>query len=179
MPKKQSNTKPLLHFRRKELKYLVPNRMVPVFLQRIEPYTQPDSYLIQEDTGRIEYPVTSLYFDSIDLQSVREKESGLLSRRKIRLRTYHKEFSERRPCFLESKRRHDVVVSKDRLSLAVGHLDPTIPLSSLLDHLLARVDASEEVYHEAFGPIYAATFSGERPRTSTRPKSRTRRRHCS
>lgn len=146
--KNQRRSSPL-HFRRIELKFLIPDRIIPSFIDRIAPYTQPDPFLVEEGRGRIEYPVTSLYFDSFDLHSLYEKEAGLLSRRKVRLRTYEEEFSADAYSFIEIKRRHDFVVSKDRLSLSVGDLHSALPMSGLLDHLLAQVEASEEVTHEA------------------------------
>lgn len=138
-----------LHFRRMELKYILPERQVRRFIDRIAPYTQPDPFLIQEGKGRTVYPVTSLYFDSVDYQSLREKDAGLLARRKLRLRTYEEKFSETLVAFLEIKRRYDFVVSKDRLSLSVGHLNGIDPMGHLLGHLLSRVEASEEVAAEA------------------------------
>ena len=81
-----------LHFRRLELKYILPDRCIQPFLDSIAPYTQPDPYLVAESQGRSSYPVTSLYFDSMDLQSYQDKEAGLLSRWKVRLRTYDEQF---------------------------------------------------------------------------------------
>lgn len=138
-----------LHFRRLETKYLVPERLVGRFLDRIAPYVEGDPYLKAEGKGRTHYPVLSLYFDSLDLQSLREKDAGLLSRRKLRLRTYEEGFSEKKPCFLEIKRRHDFIVSKDRLSLSVGHLNGIGQMSHLLGNLLGKVEASEAVTAEA------------------------------
>tara|TARA_Y100000310_G_scaffold315782_1_gene366726 strand:+ start:2281 stop:3048 length:768 start_codon:yes stop_codon:yes gene_type:complete len=138
-----------LHFRRTEFKFVLPDRLIPALIDRIAPYTQPDPFLVEEGKGRTKYPVTSLYFDSADLYSLYEKEAGLLSRRKVRLRTYEEEFSSSSYSFIEIKRRHDCVVSKDRLSLSIGQLDASLPMHGLLDHLLKRVEASEEVTHEA------------------------------
>ena len=147
--RKDSRLASPLHFRRIEVKFLIPDRIIPAFVDRIAPYTQPDPFLVEEGRGRTEYPVSSLYFDSLDLHSLYEKDAGLLSRRKVRLRTYEEIFSENAYAFLEIKRRHDFVVSKDRLSLSVGHLHSALPMSGLLNHLLERVEASEEVTHEA------------------------------
>lgn len=137
-----------LHFRRMEVKYLLPDRLVPAFLERIAPYTEVDPFLVANGRGQTQYPVTSLYFDSIDLHALQEKDAGLLSRRKLRLRTYAEEFSERASCFLEIKRRHDFVVSKDRLALSVGRVghDTT---EDLLSHLLHRIEADAKVTAEA------------------------------
>lgn len=138
-----------LHFRRVELKYCMPDRLVPRFIERLSPYTEIDPFLRNEGLAHTNYPVTSLYFDSVDLDAMEEKDAGLLSRRKVRLRTYTREFSERHPCFLEIKRRHDFIVSKDRLSLSVGHLKADLSMSDLLDHVLKKVEAREEVTAEA------------------------------
>ena len=146
--RKQQRETPL-HFRRIELKYVLPTRHVRRFIERIWPYMQPDPYLVSEGTGRTRYPVLSLYFDSMDLHSLYEKDAGMLSRRKLRLRTYASEFSETTASFLEIKRRHDFVVSKDRLSLSVGHLSKKHPMPHLLGHILQRVEAKEEVTAEA------------------------------
>lgn len=105
-----------LHFRRVELKYRVPDRIIPSFIEAISPYVSLDPYLAGGDS----YPVTSLYFDSLDCKSLYEKDAGLLSRCKVRLRTYAPTFIKGVPCFLEIKRRHDFVVSKDRLVLKDG-----------------------------------------------------------
>ncbi|PIP65749.1 hypothetical protein COU77_04330 [Candidatus Peregrinibacteria bacterium CG10_big_fil_rev_8_21_14_0_10_49_16] len=145
---KQQRQSPL-HFRRIELKYILPTRYVHQFIERVWPYVQVDPYLLSEGKGHTRYPVLSLYFDSADYHSLREKDAGVLSRRKLRLRTYASEFSEDVSSFLEIKRRHDFVVSKDRLSLSVGHLSQKHPMPHLLGHILKRVEAKEEVTAEA------------------------------
>ena len=121
---RRAHPRPPLHFRRIELKYFLPDRFLTHFVERISPYTEVDPYLVREGLGRVSYPVTSLYFDSYDLQAFHEKEDGLFYRRKIRLRAYEDEFAEASPAFLEIKRRLDSVVIKDRLSLPAGSLSP-------------------------------------------------------
>lgn len=148
IPKQTAKLAPL-HFRRMELKYYFPERYVQRFIEAISPYTEPDPWLRLEGVGRTTYPVTSLYFDSYDLQSLREKDAGALARRKLRLRTYDYEFSENTTAFLEIKRRHDFIVSKDRLSLSVGHIKEEERMGRLLGHLMNRVEASEAVTAEA------------------------------
>lgn len=137
-----------LHFRRIELKYMLSDRYIPHFIERIKPYTQPDPFLVEEESGRQSYPVTSLYFDSVDLHSLYEKDAGLLARRKVRLRTYEEFFSADSFAFLEIKRRHDAAVSKDRLSLSIKNLTDKLP-SNLLQQLLQNVEAKQDVTHEA------------------------------
>lgn len=104
-----------LHFRRIELKYVLPARRVQELVDRISPYMEADPFMVAG--GRPSYAVTSLYFDSFDLQSLFAKEAGWLSRRRIRLRAYDDKFVAGSTAFLEVKRRHDFLVSKDRLPL--------------------------------------------------------------
>lgn len=146
---RRTRRRPPLHFQRLELKYFLPERLLRRLLEALAPFTQTDPYLVQEGRGRTSYPVTSLYFDSYDLQSFDEKESGMLFRRKIRLRTYEEEFSESAPCFLEIKRRLDAVVFKDRLSLPAGVLGPSVPMAGLLRYLLAHAREANGTLHEA------------------------------
>jgi len=138
-----------LHFQRIELKYFIPYRQIDHFLERVSRRTDVDPYLVKEGLGRTRYPVTSLYFDSWDLQAWDEKDGGQLFRRKIRLRTYEEAFSEVAPCFLEIKRRLDAVVLKDRIGLPAGVLDPDMPPGRLLRHLLALAKERDATALEA------------------------------
>ncbi|KKW37218.1 MAG: hypothetical protein UY85_C0059G0007 [Candidatus Peribacteria bacterium GW2011_GWB1_54_5] len=58
--RKDSRLASPLHFRRIEVKFLIPDRIIPAFVDRIAPYTQPDPFLVEEGRGRTEYPVSSL-----------------------------------------------------------------------------------------------------------------------
>ncbi len=137
-----------LHFRRIEFKYIVPERFIEEFLDRISPFTDPDPFL--KEAGRSWYPVTSMYFDSFDLQSLFAKEAGYLSRRRIRLRTYDGDFSGDGTAFLEIKRRHDFLISKDRLPLSIGEADDHVSSREFLRSLLRLVrDGPQELVEEA------------------------------
>jgi hypothetical protein len=131
-----------LSFRRIEFKYLVPERLVEEFVDRISPFTDLDPFLVSR--SQTYYPVTSLYFDSFDLQSLFAKEAGWLARRRIRLRTYEYEFSPDAVAFLEIKRRHDFLVSKDRLPLSLGAMDLESSDRELLRMLLRQVRGSNQ-----------------------------------
>lgn len=146
---RRGKARPPLHFRRIELKYFLPERLLPHFIDRISPYTDVDPYLVREGRGRTAYPVTSLYFDSWDLQAFDEKENGQFFRRKIRLRAYENEFATNDPCFLEIKRRLDSVVLKDRISLPIGLITPDVPMSGLMGHLLRNVEKPDRTFEEA------------------------------
>jgi hypothetical protein len=133
-----------LHFRRVELKYIVPERQVTELVDRISPYLEWDPFLVQQ--GRKSYSVSSLYFDSFNLESLFEKEAGWLSRRRIRLRTYDESFTVGTSAFLEIKRRHDFLVSKDRFPVTLDDdvLDTRAP--GMLRRLMA---AARERQHPA------------------------------
>lgn len=141
--------RPPLHFRRLELKYFVPERQFAHLAARLAPYTEVDPYLVRQGTGSVAYPVTSLYFDSHDLQAFEQKAQGDYFRRKIRLRTYQPEFSSSGRSFLEIKRRLDAVVIKDRLALPAGVLQEGISMSRLLRHLLDAADSADPTAVEA------------------------------
>jgi hypothetical protein len=113
---RRQNVTPL-HFRRLEMKYVIPERRVPQFIQAIRPHVELDPFLAR--LGTPSYPVTSMYFDSFDLDSLFAKEAGWLSRRRIRLRTYAESFEPGNTAFFEIKRRHDFLVAKDRLPLTL------------------------------------------------------------
>jgi hypothetical protein len=99
------------------MKYVIPERRVPQFVAMIRPHVAIDPFLAKLD--RPTYPVTSMYFDSFDLESLFAKEAGWLSRRRIRLRAYAEAFEPGATAFFEIKRRHDFLVSKDRLPLTL------------------------------------------------------------
>ncbi len=138
-----------LHFQRIELKYFIPYRQIDHFVDRISRRTDVDPYLMKEGLGRTRYPVTSLYFDSYDLQAWDEKEAGQFFRRKIRLRTYQDEYSTTSPVFLEIKRRLDAVVLKDRISLPAGVLQDDMPPNRLLPYLLSKAQEQDATALEA------------------------------
>lgn len=126
-----------LHFRRLELKYVIPERLLPQVVEDISLWTKGDPFLGRQPGAPTSYPVSSIYFDSSDLHALHEKEDGTLYRRKLRLRTYAQEFSSTAPCFLEIKRRVDFVVMKDRISLPAGVLRPDRSIHDLLRDVLA------------------------------------------
>lgn len=146
---RRRRSRPQLHFRRIELKYIVPERFLEYVVERVSPWTDIDPYLVQEGNGRASYPVTSLYFDSFDLHSLAEKEAGHLLRRKIRLRTYEELFREEDICFLEIKRRLDSVVIKDRISLPPNSLVDAPETPGLLRGFLERVEDKNDTWMEA------------------------------
>jgi hypothetical protein len=144
-PERRQTATPL-HFRRFEFKYVVPERFVAELVDRISPYTDWDPFVAAQ--GRTSYPVTSLYFDSFNLQSLFAKEAGWLSRRRIRLRTYEETLRADNTMFFEIKRRHDSLVSKDRLPLSLGEGEVAGP-ANLRQLLGLTRDRRRDVVDEA------------------------------
>ena len=74
---------------RYEKKYLVPNYLLDRMRARFSGFVRPDHYSNEDETGRQQYTVRSIYFDSPDLSSVFEKVEGVMHRRKLRVRGYN------------------------------------------------------------------------------------------
>lgn len=146
-----------LHFQRYEFKYFLPERWIPGLIERLAPFTEVDPFLRREPSARTSYPVTSLYFDSWDLQSWREKEGGQLARRKVRLRTYEPTFREGGPNHLEIKRRFDAVVLKDRIRLPDGMLADVAAAPDPLRRVLRDLDPESPIVREV--GLLAAWFN--------------------
>jgi SPX domain protein involved in polyphosphate accumulation len=122
-----------LHFRRFEFKYHLPRkaayRMIPQMLN----YMDFDPYMKDEDG----YEVTSMYLDSPDLKSYHEKVDGLMNRKKVRIRTYKKDWGPNEKMFFELKRRSGEVILKDRAiipgSVMPQYFDDPFALQKLKD----------------------------------------------
>lgn len=103
-----------MHFQRFEFKYLVPRDrvegIIPVFLN----YMDIDDFA--KNSQENSYIVASLYFDSYTYMSYYEKLAGVRSRKKLRLRYYNS--LRESDIFLEIKRKHDMVIVKDRVRLS-------------------------------------------------------------
>ncbi len=67
--------------------------------------------------GETSYPVTSLYFDTLDLACYHEKMGGLLHRKKVRLRGYRPNLAECDRLWLEVKHKTDTLTGKTRAIL--------------------------------------------------------------
>jgi len=96
-----------MRFNRYELKYYLSNVHVAGLIERLANVMDLD---VNCD-GLDGYKVRSLYFDSIDDECLYQKQSGLLTRSKIRLRTYGDPMAG--SAKLEIKKKHDQFVHKD------------------------------------------------------------------
>ena len=103
-----------MHFKRQELKYYLSEIQSQSLLHQLSQLMAFDS----NSEGSRGYVVRSLYFDSIDDECLYQKQSGLLYRQKIRLRTYGD--SRNGVCGVakfEIKQKHGQLVNKDSVSI--------------------------------------------------------------
>ena len=100
-----------MRFKRHELKYYLNNTQLEGLIHKL-------SFLLPLDrhskTNR-SYKVRSLYFDSIDDECLYEKQSGILQRKKVRLRTY----DDRSMAKFEIKRKNGQLVRKDSVTVDI------------------------------------------------------------
>jgi hypothetical protein len=108
-----------------ELKYLVDSR-VQVALCRLMRARMLRGEYVEEDGT---YHVLSQYYDGPGLPFYFDKVAGLESRLKVRLRTYGTGFGPGAPWFLELKRKQNAAISKLRVRLEPGSIDPSDPAS--------------------------------------------------
>lgn len=88
-----------------EAKYLISDVDAMAIRDHIWPYVDPDIH------GQ-EYPVTSVYLDSPDLNMYHSSATGEQNRQKLRVRTYARGGSD--VCYFEVKRRMNQIVKKER-----------------------------------------------------------------
>lgn len=88
-----------------EAKYLIRDTDAMAVRAHIQPFMAPDPH------GQ-EYPVTSIYLDSPDLNMYWSSATGEELRQKLRVRTYSN--GDGRHCYFEVKRRINQIVKKDR-----------------------------------------------------------------
>ena len=125
---------PNLHFQRFEFKYYLPKRIADKIIPALLSHLKWDNYAIKSDDNF--YQVNSLYFDSPNYACFWDKESGVAKRKKLRLRFYGESLTDNSHVFIEIKRKHDALVTKDRLKLKAADCDNknlTKRLKGLLD----------------------------------------------
>ena len=85
MPQEQQQLiRPEIRVDRSEIKYLISPQQAELLSQMMRAIAKRDEH--QGADAR--YRVRSLYFDTLDAKSFREKEHGLMMRQKVRIRTY-------------------------------------------------------------------------------------------
>lgn len=100
-------------FNRYEIKYAIPVKSLSVLKPDLERFLGRDSFGSKAGF----YSIASLYFDTPDLDSYRNKLDGLLYRRKLRIRIYPDRMDG--PAFVEIKQRVNRTVQKRRLAMTL------------------------------------------------------------
>lgn len=144
---------------RHELKYILSPVQYHLLRGRLLPFLQRDEHTDSEGN----YFVRSIYFDSDDYRALQEKNSGINSRRKYRLRFYN---GNARECQVECKikkgtrieKTHSIVTSEEvegllKGNVAIGDCVPQGPFGELVlleknEHFrpLVVVDYLREAY---------------------------------
>jgi SPX domain protein involved in polyphosphate accumulation len=101
-------------YNRKEFKYLIPNRVVDIIISDILMHMEYDDF---SKNGF--YPIYSVYFDTLDLQTFSNKMAGLQHRRKFRVRSYNSNVKLSEPVFLEVKEKNGNRIFKRRTPLSL------------------------------------------------------------
>jgi SPX domain protein involved in polyphosphate accumulation len=109
--------------KRSEYKYYVPLSALDDMRADMLPYLDYDPYMAKNE--KKEYTVRSVYFDSVDLFTYREKQAGLKERMKFRIRAYN-ETSPDSISFIEIKRKDGDIVWKDRAKILIKNIDEFI-----------------------------------------------------
>lgn len=99
-------------FPRYEYKYTIPPRLMAPIQSFLRPYCELDPYAAQEPEGF--YTVTTLYLDSDDFKTYRDKQGEAAVRYKLRVRTYGERGDG--PVKFEIKRRFMDVFRKTRVT---------------------------------------------------------------
>ena len=99
---------------RYELKYLLEREQRERLVKALADHLKPD--VLGDDQGR--YPVTSLYYDTVDHKAYWDKIEGQRFRRKVRIRVYGDQVvTPSTSCFVEIKQRTNMMLQKRRVVL--------------------------------------------------------------
>jgi hypothetical protein len=97
---------------RYELKFIVPESLVPSIREFLRSYLEPDAF----GGDDYSYPIQSIYLDSRGLHTFRASMNGDRNRYKLRVRYYDENPAS--PVFIEIKRKVNDVVQKQRCALS-------------------------------------------------------------
>jgi len=103
-----------LDIKRYEIKYYIPQFLVPDLMEFITPYMELDPFSANRPDNF--YTIRSIYYDSARMDFFYEKMDGLRIRKKLRVRVYNEPAPDS-PAFLEIKRRYENVIFKERVKV--------------------------------------------------------------
>lgn len=128
-----------LHFRRFEFKYLLHKDVIDRMIPELMTYMDWDPYVYENDF----YEVNSLYYDSENFKNYFEKLNGVLTRKKPRIRVYHKQVKDSDPVFFEVKKKYGDVIIKDRAALTKAQFASFIETPNAINSLSAEAGQNE------------------------------------
>jgi len=134
-------------FNRYELKYYLNEVQTAELAQRLCHVLKPDS----NGDSNGEYKVNSLYFDSIDDECLYQKQSGILTRKKLRMRTYGSECGEN--VNFEIKHKHGQRIYKEMVLLPRNSAE--LVCQGEYSHLL---ELNHPVLDQIYGWFLARTY---------------------
>ncbi|MEW6746898.1 MAG: polyphosphate polymerase domain-containing protein [Planctomycetota bacterium] len=143
--------RPLLE--RYEIKYAIPEALVPLLRSYIQPYMQFDPFAL--GVPRHRYRISSLYLDTPQLRLMHDTLDGVRDRFKLRVRAYDDEPDS--PIYCEVKQRHGDVIVKARAPVARERLAAILRGRGSDIDLPIRERASLDQF------IIRGTTSGARP----------------
>jgi len=117
---------------RYEHKYVVPLTLLEKLRRVVEPFVRLDSHVVTN--GRNTYTVRNIYFDDAAFKAYHQKDDGLEFRAKPRIRGYDS-YAPDAFVFLEVKRRHGAVGSKDRAAIRFDHLAPFLATGDVASYV--------------------------------------------
>ncbi len=129
---------------RSELKYFIPNDVVPILRAELAPYVYLDSH--GRGFENVGYTVRSIYLDTHDLRYYREKKAGIKIRRKLRIRGYNTPTSTSW-AFLEIKRKNEDKIHKNRAPVVHTDLEALFATGDVDTYIVKHAkyaDAAEE-----------------------------------
>ncbi|MGM0531344.1 MAG: VTC domain-containing protein [Bacteroidota bacterium] len=122
---------------RYELKYLVPNELLPALRQRLLPFVVPDTNCYITNNSIFQYTVRSIYLDSHDMECYTHKKSGIKIRRKLRIRGYNELHNNSKVVF-EIKRKTGGRIKKQRSIFYFRDLEKLIRYINIEDHIISN-----------------------------------------
>ncbi|PYM03960.1 MAG: hypothetical protein DMD82_15755, partial [Candidatus Rokuibacteriota bacterium] len=136
---------------RVEYKYLVPGHLLDKFRAEIHPYMALDPFAEAASGGQ--YSVRSIYYDTPSLDCYQEKDAGIETRNKYRIRGYGTD-KTKSVVFLEIKKRVGAAIDKHRAPLNLSDLPQFLMAPDIDTHIIrmpgfprARDDARRFLYY--------------------------------
>jgi hypothetical protein len=133
--------------KRFEYKYLLNISDLEEVRNAIIPFLTVDNNATE--TGRNEYTVRSIYYDSLNFNSYFEKIEGIASRKKFRIRGYN-ELRENSKVFLEIKNKYNNAVSKNRALVRYSFLEKYLSNGTEYDSSVTGISEEDKIDAERF-----------------------------